>query len=95
MPFFRRIPKRGFSNAVFRTEYQVVNVSALDERFEDGSKITPVVLEAAGLVRDATQPIKILGTGEVSKKLDVEATRFSTSAAMKITQAGGQIKTLG
>ena len=95
MPFFQRIPKRGFSNAQFRTEYQVVNVSALDDRFADGVKVTSAVLEEAGLIRDASRPVKILGTGEITKKLDVEATRFSTSAAVKITQAGGQIRTIG
>ena len=94
MPFFRRIPKRGFNNAQFRKEYQIVNVSALENRFEDGAKVTAAVLEEAGLIRDAGRLVKILGTGEISKKLDVEANRFSTSAAMKITRAGGQIKTI-
>lgn len=93
MPFFRRIPKRGFSNAQFRTEYQVLNVSDLDRKFDDGAKITPAVLEASGLIRNAKKPVKVLGNGELSKKLEVEATRFSTSAAMKITKAGGQITT--
>ena len=92
MPFFRRLPKRGFSNARFRTEYQVVNVCRLEDRFEDGAKVTAAALEEAGLIRDASAPVKILGTGEVTKKLDVEVTRFSTSAAMKITRAGGRIK---
>lgn len=95
MPFFRRIPKRGFSNARFRTEYQIVNVSALQARFEDGGKVTPAALAEAGLIREASRPVKILGTGEIDKKLDVEATRFSTLAAVKITRAGGQIKTIG
>jgi len=90
MPFFRRIPKRGFNNAQFRTEYQVVNVCVLAERFEDGAKVTPAVLEEAGLVHDASRPVKVLGTGEISKKLDVEATRFSAAAQEKITNAGGK-----
>lgn len=91
MPLFRRLPKRGFSNANFRTEYQVVNVSSL-EGFEAGAKVTPAVLEAAGLIHDAAKPVKILGKGEISKKLDVEATKFSESAARKITEAGGAAK---
>ncbi|MGQ9650009.1 MAG: 50S ribosomal protein L15 [Phycisphaerae bacterium] len=95
MLFFRRIPKRGFSNFRFRRTFQVVNVGALQERFEDGARINPAVLAEAGLIRNAADPVKILGTGEISKKLDVEATCFSTSAAMKITRAGGQIKSLG
>jgi len=93
MPLFRRIPKRGFSNAQFRTVYQVVNVATLQERFEDGTHVTPRALEEAGLIHDAARPVKILGTGEVSKKLQVEATRFSASASRKITEAGGQAKT--
>ena len=95
MPFFRRLPKRGFSNANFRREYQIVNVATLEERFESGMKVTAAVLEEAGLIRDASRPVKILGTGEVRKKLEVEATSFSTSAAVKITRAGGQIRITG
>jgi len=93
-PFFRRIPKRGCSNARFRRSFQIVNVSALETRFDDGAKVTPAALEEAGLIRDASAPVKILGTGKVSKKLNVEAMSFSTSAAMKITKAGGQVKTI-
>jgi len=95
MPLFRRLPKRGFSNARFRTVYQVVNVRDLAEFFDEGTKVTPAALEQAGLIRDAAGPVKILGTGEVGKKLDVEATKFSLSAARKITGAGGTIKSLG
>ena len=95
MLFFRRIPKRGFSNFRFRREYQVVNVGVLQEAFEEGAKVNAAALAKAGLIRNAGDPVKILGTGEISKKLDVEATCFSTSAAMKITRAGGQITSLG
>jgi large subunit ribosomal protein L15 len=95
MLFFRRIPKRGFSNVRFRHPFQVVNIGALQEGFEEGAKVTAAALAEAGLIRDPSGPVKILGTGEISKKLDVEATSFSTSAAMKITRAGGQIRTLG
>ncbi len=95
MLFFRRIPKRGFSNFRFRRTFQVVNIAALQETFEDGAKINPSVLAEAGLIRSAADPVKILGVGDLSKKFDVEATCFSTSAAMKITRAGGQIKSLG
>ena len=95
MLFFRRIPKRGFSNSRFRRAFQVVNVGTLEEAFENGAKVNAAVLAEAGLIRSAADPVKILGTGEVSKKFEVEATCFSTSAAMKITKAGGQIKSLG
>jgi large subunit ribosomal protein L15 len=94
MPLFRRIPKRGFSNAQFRTVYQVVNVFDLADTFEDGAKVTPATLEAAGLIHDAGKPVKILGTGELGKKLDVESNKFSEAAAKKITDAGGQAKVI-
>jgi len=94
MPLFRRLPKRGFNNARFRKEYQVINVSALEDKFDSGSKVTPAELEAKGLIGDASKPVKILGNGELTKKLNVEAGKFSTSAALKITKAGGDIKTL-
>ncbi len=94
MPLFRRIPKRGFSNAQFRTVYQPVNVSDLEAKFEDGAQITPASLEAAGLIKNAGAPVKILGTGELKKKLDVQAGAFSKSAAEKIEKAGGQARKL-
>jgi len=93
MPLFRRLPKRGFNNAEFRTVYQVVNVADLDV-FDSGAKVNPATLKTVGLIRDAKQPVKILGTGELSKKLDVEATKFSETAMRKITEAGGQAKVI-
>lgn len=95
LPLFRRIPKRGFSNARFRTTYQVVNLADLEDRFEAGTHVTAELLEDAGLIRSAGEPVKILGDGEVSKKLQVEATAFSASASQKITAAGGEAKALG
>ncbi len=92
MPLFRQIPKRGFSNAPFRTEYQVVNVSDLDARFDNGTHVTPAVLESVGLIHSAKRPVKILGDGELTKKLSVEANKFSASAADKIAKAGGEAK---
>lgn len=95
LPLFRRIPKRGFSNAAFRTVYQVVNLADLQEKFEDGAHVTAVDLAEAGLIRSAARPVKILGTGELSRKLQVEAHRFSASAARKIAEAGGTTKVIG
>ncbi len=95
MPLFRRLPKRGFSNAQFAVEYQVVNVSALNARFESGAKINPATLAEAGLVSDAKRPVKILGGGELTKKLEVEAHAFSQSAAEKIAAAGGKAHSIG
>lgn len=92
MPLFRRIPKRGFSNAQFRTEYQVVNLGSLEQRFESGARVTAQALKDLGLIHDAGRPVKILGTGELTKQLEIEATAFSSSAAEKIARAGGQAK---
>ena len=85
---FRRLPKRGFSNADFERRFHIVNLSDL-ERFDDGSTVDATALMEAGLVRDAKQPVKILGNGGISKKLTVVAGWYSKSAHEKITQAGG------
>jgi len=87
-PLLARIPKRGFSNALFRKDYQIVNVAAL-ERFDDGAKVDPAALADARLIEDPAKPVKILGQGGLKKKLTVVASRFSSSAAEKIAQAGG------
>ncbi len=93
MPLHRRVPKRGFHNP-FRVEYAVVNLDALVERFADGADVTPDVMRAIGLVRDARLPIKVLARGEMSKKLSVQAHKFSGKAAEKITAAGGSAQVL-
>src|SRR5262245_28541829 len=94
MPLHRRIPKRGFHNP-FRTEYAVVNLDALSARFDDGSVVTPELLQERGLIGSAAQPIKVLARGEVSKKLTVRAHKFSGKAAEKIAAAGGTTEVLG
>jgi len=88
-PMLSRIPKRGFSNANFRKEYQIVNVAALEERFEADGRVDAEALKAARLIDDAAKPVKVLGRGELSKKLTVVADKFSASAAEKIAKAGG------
>ena len=90
MPLVRRIPKRGFTN-IFRTEYTGVNVSDLDRKFEDGAVVTAEALRECGLVGDK-KPVKILGNGEITKKLTVEAAKFTASAKEKIENAGGTAK---
>lgn len=95
LPIFRRLPKRGFSNFQFRTDYQVVNVGDLDATFESNSHVTAATLKTAGLIHDAEAPVKILGDGTVSKKLTVEAQRFSGQAIKKLESAGGTVKKLG
>jgi large subunit ribosomal protein L15 len=87
-PVLARIPKRGFSNAPFRKEFQVVNVESL-ERFDSGSRVDAASLAAAGLIRHVAKPVKVLGKGELGKKLIVVASGFSASARDKITKAGG------
>ncbi|MBN1967058.1 MAG: 50S ribosomal protein L15 [Anaerolineae bacterium] len=94
LPLARRLPfKRGFTN-IFRTEYQEVNLDALNERFEAGDVVTPEALVAKGLLRDANDAIVILGRGDLAKKLTVQAHRFSKSAQAKIEAAGGSVETL-
>lgn len=88
MPLHRRLPKRGFTN-VFRTEYAVVNLDALGETFEAGTVVTPELLREAGLVRDRTALVKVLGRGEIGKALTVHAHKFSGTAAGKLQAAGG------
>lgn len=89
MAFFRRVPKRGFSNFNFRTEYRAVNIKALDSRFQDGAEINPDMLVKVGLIPDTKMPVKILAEGQTTKKFTVTAAAFSKIAAEKIVKAGG------
>ena len=91
MPLQRRLPKRGFNN-IFAKEIAIVNVSALDA-FEDGSVVDVAALIAKGLVKDALDGVKILGNGELTKKLTVKADAFSKEAKAKIEAAGGTAET--
>ncbi len=91
MPLVRRMPKRGFTNAQFRRLYHLVNVSTLEARFEEGADITAQVLADAGVIRDTSLPLKVLGQGDLKKKLNVTAAKFSASARAKIEAAGGTI----
>src|SRR5262245_29626213 len=88
MPLHRRVPKRGFHNP-FRVEYAVVNLDTLAEVFDAGSSVTPELLRERGLVRQATALVKVLGRGDITKKLTVHAHKFSGSAAEEIAAAGG------
>lgn len=88
-PLFRRVAKRGFSNVLFKKQFSVVNISALDARFEDGAEVNAQMLVKVGLIRDDKLPVKVLGKGEISKKLAVTAASFSKSAEEKINKAGG------
>ena len=88
MPLYRRIPKRGFTNH-FRVEYATVNVSALDV-FENGATVTLEDMKKAGLIKKTLDGVKILGNGELSKKLTVEAAKFTETAKEKIEALGGK-----
>ena len=92
MPLHRRVPKRGFHNP-FRVEYAVVNLDTLGERFDAGTVVTPELLRERGIVRSGGA-IKVLGRGDVTKKLTVKAHKFSGKAAEKIAAAGGATEVL-
>lgn len=94
LPLARRLPfKRGFTN-LFRIEYQEVNLDDLAARFNAGDEVSPETLVANGLIRDAQEPVVVLGRGELDKKLSVKAHRFSKSAVSQIEAAGGSIEKL-
>lgn len=88
MPLVRRIPKRGFTN-LFRVSYQVVNLRDLDRVFSDGDEVSPELLADRGLIRGGDQPVKVLASGELGKKLTVQAHAFSKNAQASIEAAGG------
>jgi large subunit ribosomal protein L15 len=90
MPLFRRIARRGFSNYPFKKEFQVLNVSDLN-RFADGDTVTPETLRAAGLARKRGVPVKILGAGELSRKVVIQGAKVSASAREKIEKMGGSV----
>tara|TARA_B100001250_G_scaffold349040_1_gene320019 strand:+ start:1365 stop:1805 length:441 start_codon:yes stop_codon:yes gene_type:complete len=89
MPLHRRVPKRGFSNFLFKKEYQIVNISDFDKI--ESELIDPSVMRENGLVKYALRPIKVLGNGELNKKVNVTASAFSSSATKKIEKNGGTI----
>ena len=91
-PLSRRLPKRGFTN-FNRKEYAIVNVESLNV-FEDGTVVTPELLKETGLVKKELDGIKVLGNGELTKKLTVQANKFSASATTVIEQAGGKAEVI-
>ena len=93
LPLFRRLSKRGFNNYEFRTVYATVNVGDLD-RFDEGTTVTPELLIETGLVKKELDGIKVLGNGELTKKLTVKANKFSDSAKTKIENIGGKTEVI-
>jgi len=90
MPLIRRLPKRGFNNARFKTVYAIVNLCDLN-RFDDGASVDEAILRKAGLVRGIIDGVKVLGNGELTKKITIVADKVSASAKEKIEKAGGSV----
>jgi len=92
-PLFRRLPKRGFSNARFKKVYAVINLDDLN-KFDDGAEITPEILKDAGLVKNTLDGLKVLGNGKLEKKLNVKAHKFSKNAKEQIEKLGGKAEVI-
>ena len=93
LPLFRRLPKRGFSNALFKTEYAVINLSDLN-KFEDGAVVTPELLKDMGLLKKQLDGIKVLGNGKLERKLTVKAHKVSSKAKEEIEKLGGKTEVI-
>ena len=93
MPLYRRIPKRGFKNAKFRTVYATINVEDLNV-FEDGTVVTPALLKDTGLLKKQLDGVKVLGNGKLEKKITIQASKFSASALEKIKEAGSKAEVI-
>jgi large subunit ribosomal protein L15 len=95
MPLTRRLPKRGFKNAMFKKVYSIVNVSALEQAFENGETVNAEALLNKGIISKIEEyGLKVLGDGELTKSLTVQANKFTESAAKKIEAAGGKAEVL-
>ena len=92
MPLYRRLPKRGFTN-IFAKQYVTINVEVL-ERFEDGTEVTAEVLKEAGVISKVLDGVKILGRGELTKKLNVKVANYTASAKEKIEKVGGKAEVI-
>ncbi len=93
LPLFRRLPKRGFSNAPFKKEYAVINLSDLN-KFENDAVVTPELLKEMGVVKNSLSGIKVLGNGTLEKKLVVRAHKFSNKAKEEIEKLGGKAEVI-
>lgn len=91
MPLIRRLPKRGFNNAEFKTVFGIVNVDDLEKRFEAGASISEAVLRELGLIRGKIDGLKLLGRGELTKSLSIEVDIATPSARDKVEKAGGSV----
>ena len=92
IPLFRRLPRVGFSNYNFAVKYEIINVMQLEKFFEDGATVGIEQLASRGLIDNAKSKVKILGDGQLTKKLEVSAHKFSKSAEEKISSCGGKVQ---
>ena len=92
MPYFQRLPKRGFNN-IFKQKWNIINIGDLND-FDAGTTITPELLLEAGMIKNLRNPLKVLGDGEIDRKLEVHAHRFSSQAQAKIEEAGGKAEVI-
>jgi len=93
LPLYRRLPKRGFSNALFKIRYATINVEDLNV-FGEGTLVTPALLKETGLVKKQLNGIKVLGNGKLEKKLTIQAHKFSKSALEKIKESGSKAEVI-
>ena len=93
-PIYRRIPKRGFNNARFTTRYAIINLSDLNKFFKDGDVVSEEILKERGIIKKRLSGIKILGNGNLEKKLTIKANRFTSAAVSKIEDAGGKAEVI-
>ena len=90
IPLYRRLPKRGFTNSLFKKEYAIINLETLDKLFNDGDAVSMETLLEKGVIRKELNGLKVLGRGEITKKLTVKATAYSAAAKAKIEAVGGK-----
>ena len=93
-PFYRRLHKRGFSNAKFRVVYATINLGKINELFQDGDVVTPEVLKEKNIIKNQLAGIKVLGNGDLDKKLTIKAHRFTSSALEKIEKSGSKAEVI-
>lgn len=93
-PLYRRVPKRGFKNTKFRTLFATINLSDLNKFFNDGDTVTPELLKEKGIIKKQLDGVKVLGNGNLEKKITIKANRFSSSAVTKIESAGGKAEVI-
>ena len=93
LPLYRRLPKRGFTNALFKTTYATINVEDLNV-FEDGTVVTPALLKDKGIIKKGLDGLKVLGNGKLERNLTIQANKFSKTALEKIKESGSKAEVI-